>query len=147
MKQSHDLFQSIKSLVLESRARVYRMANGTLLETYWQIGKLIVEDEQEGASKAAYGKALLKNLASHLTFEFGKGFDESNLRNMRAFYQAFPICDALRPELSWTHYRQLSRLESEEKRTYYANESIHASHRSLWHTDHPVQIELRKKKE
>ncbi|KXK43186.1 MAG: hypothetical protein UZ11_BCD004000851 [Bacteroidetes bacterium OLB11] len=100
------------------------MANTALLETYWKIGKIIVEDEQKGKSKASYGKAVLKNLANQLTLEFGKGFDERNLNNMRAFYQAFPIWNALRTELSWTHYRLLSRLDTEEKRNYYLTEAI-----------------------
>jgi predicted nuclease of restriction endonuclease-like (RecB) superfamily len=100
------------------------MVNATLLETYWKIGQLIVEEEQQGNEKAIYGKSTLKNLAKELTFEFGKGFDESNLRNMRTFFKSFPICDALRHELSWTHYRLLSRLDSGEKRAYYLNESL-----------------------
>jgi predicted nuclease of restriction endonuclease-like (RecB) superfamily len=118
------LFQSVKEIIQESRKRVYRMVNAALLETYWKIGQLIVEDEQKGNSKAVYGKATLKNLANELTLEFGKGFDESNLRNMRSFYKAFPIRDALRHELSWTHYLLLSRIESEEKKGYYLNESV-----------------------
>lgn len=118
------LLQSIKDVILESRKQVYRMANSALLQTYWQIGKLIIEDEQDGNEKATYGKATLKNLAVQLTFEFGKGFDDSNLRNMRSFFVAFPICDALRHELSWTHYRLLSRLDTESKRNYYLQESI-----------------------
>jgi predicted nuclease of restriction endonuclease-like (RecB) superfamily len=103
------------------------MANSALLETYWTIGQLIVEDEQQGNSKAEYGKATLKNLAQQLTLEFGKGFDDSNLRNMRTFYKSFPIRDTLRHELSWSHYRQLSRLDTEQKRNYYLNESIQAN--------------------
>lgn len=75
-------------------------------------------------SKLRNGKATLKNLAQQLTLEFGRGFDERNLNNMRAFYQAFPIWNALRTELSWTHYRLLSRLDSEQKRNYYLTESI-----------------------
>lgn len=118
------LFSEIKEIILQSRQRVFRMANSVLLETYWQIGKLIIEDEQEGKDRADYGKATLKNLADQLTFEFGKGFDDSNLRNMRSFYKMFPIRDALRHELSWTHYRLLSRLNSDEKINYYLNESI-----------------------
>jgi predicted nuclease of restriction endonuclease-like (RecB) superfamily len=119
-----DLLFSVKEIILQSRQRVYRMVNSVLLETYWQIGKLIVEDEQQGNLKATYGKATLKNLAHQLTLEFGKGFDYTNLTNMRNFYDAFPILDALRQELSWTHYRILSRLETAEKRNYYVNESI-----------------------
>jgi hypothetical protein len=100
------------------------MTNSMLLETYWHIGKLIVEDEQEVKANAIYGKATLKNLSEALTIEFGKGYDESNLRNIRSFYKVFPIRDALRHELSWTHYRLLSRLDSEEKRNYYIKESL-----------------------
>jgi predicted nuclease of restriction endonuclease-like (RecB) superfamily len=85
---------------------------------------LIIEDEQNGNDKAEYGKAILKNLATQLTLEFGKGFDDSNLRNMRTFYKAFPIRDTLRHELTWLHYRQLSRHDSEQKKKYYMQEAI-----------------------
>ncbi|WP_294302784.1 PDDEXK nuclease domain-containing protein [uncultured Chryseobacterium sp.] len=125
MEISEDsLFQSVKELIIQSREKMFRVANSTLLLTYWQIGKLIVEDEQKGKERAEYGKYTLKNLSKRLTLEFGKGFDESNLRNMRSLYQAFPICDALRHELSWTHYRLLIRLDNEDKINYYINESI-----------------------
>ena len=91
---------------------------------YWQIGHLIVEDEQHGNAKAQYGKAVLKNLAQQLTIEFGKGFDESNLRNIRQFYLAFPIRDAVRHELSWTHYRIISRLDAEDLRNQYVTLAV-----------------------
>ena len=113
---NNPLLHSIKEVIIESRQRIYRMANTSLLQTYWQIGKLIIEDEQNGNDKAEYGKAILKNLATQLTLEFGKGFDDSNLRNMRTFYKAFPIRDTLRHELTWSHYRQLSRHDSEQKK-------------------------------
>ncbi len=120
------MFDSIRVIVARARERVYHVANSVLLETYWQIGRLIVEDEQGGEERASYGKATLKNLSSKLSLEFGKGFDESNLRNMRAFFQAFPICDALRHELSWTHYRILSRIEVPAKRAYYLQQCAEA---------------------
>ncbi len=124
---NNTLLQTIKDVILESRQRVFRMANAALLQTYWQIGKLIIEDEQQGKAKANYGEATLKTLATQLTIEFGKGFDERNLNNMRAFFKAFPIWNALRTELSWTHYRLLSRLDTESKRNYYLQESIAAN--------------------
>ncbi|MGH1519924.1 PDDEXK nuclease domain-containing protein [Chryseobacterium sp. JK1] len=125
MEISEDsLFQSVKEIIRQSREKVFRIANSTLLLTYWQIGKLIVENEQQGKERAEYGKYTLRNLSQKLTLEFGKGFDESNLRNMRSFYHVFPICDALRHELSWTHYRILIRLDNSEKINYYINESI-----------------------
>ena len=125
--ENDTIFQSIKEIILLSRQKVYRMANSTLLESYWQIGRIIVEQEQKGSFKAVYGKAILKKLANQLAFEFGKGFDERNLNNMRAFYKAFPIWNALRTELSWTHYRLLSRIETEQKRNYYLSESIQSN--------------------
>lgn len=70
--------------------------------------------------RAEYGKRLLPRLAESLTAEFGRGFDASNLRYMRLFYSAFPICDALRHELSWTHYRTLLRVEDEKARHWYS---------------------------
>lgn len=125
MEISEDsLFQSAKEIIRQSREKVFRIANSTLLLTYWQIGKLIVEDEQEGKERAEYGKQTLKNLFEKLSLEFGKGFDENNLRNMRSFYHAFPICDALRHELSWTHYRLLLKIDIPKKINYYIEESI-----------------------
>jgi predicted nuclease of restriction endonuclease-like (RecB) superfamily len=91
---------------------------------YWEIGQLIIEDEQNGASRAEYGKAVLKNLASQLTPEFGKGFNERNLNNMRAFFLAFPIWNAVRTELSWTHYRMISRIENQQLRSQYITHAI-----------------------
>lgn len=107
MELQDNLFEDIKSIILHARGKVFRLANSALLESYWFIGNTIVENEQKGKAKAEYGKTTLKNLSLRLTAELGKGFDESNLRNMRAFYQAFPICDTLRHELSWSHYRLL----------------------------------------
>jgi hypothetical protein len=109
---NNNLFDLIKEIILTSRQQVYRMANSALLKSYWQIGGVIIEEEQKGKAKAEYGKSVLKNLSHELTLEFGKGFDERNLNNMRAFYQAFPIWNALRTDLSWTHYRIICRLET-----------------------------------
>jgi predicted nuclease of restriction endonuclease-like (RecB) superfamily len=100
------------------------MVNAVLIETYWHIGKTIIEDEQNGKERADYGKSILKNLAQQLTLEFGKGFDYTNLTNMRKFYLAFPIIDTLRQELSWSHYRLLSRIDNNDKRQYYLTESV-----------------------
>lgn len=83
-----------------------------------------MQDEQQGEARAAYGKQVLKQLSQVLTQEFGKGFDTSNLRNMRLFFLAFPKCDAVRHELSWTHYRSLSRIEALKARQWYMQEAI-----------------------
>ncbi|MES2652676.1 MAG: PDDEXK nuclease domain-containing protein [Bacteroidota bacterium] len=124
LEKSSPLFKQITEIVTHARRKAYQNSNAILLQMYWQIGHLIVEDEQHGNAKAVYGKAVLKNLAQQLALEFGKGFDERNLNNMRAFYIAFPIWNAVRTELSWTHYRIISRLETEDLRNQYVIHTV-----------------------
>lgn len=133
MKHNFELFSSIRELLINSRHQLVRVVNNTMVQTYWQIGKLIVEDEQGGNARAKYGHQVLENLAKELQREFGKGFDVSNLRKMRAFHLAFPKRDAVRPELSWTHYRILLRVENIQARAWYLNECAeqHWSARAL----------------
>jgi predicted nuclease of restriction endonuclease-like (RecB) superfamily len=97
------------------------------VQTCWEIGRHLVEFEQGGAQRAAYGKRLLPALAEVLTAEFGKGFDATNLRHMRGFLLAFPIRDALRRELSWTHYRTLLKVDNDQARKWYMNEAASLS--------------------
>ena len=92
--------------------------------SYWEIGRLIIENEQQGKHRAAYGKAQLQHISGQLTQRFGKGFDVTNLRNMRKFYLAFPIRETLSLELSWSHYRTLIRLENPASRGWYMQEAI-----------------------
>jgi hypothetical protein len=106
------LVGALGELIRQARAQVLRTVDTLQVQTCWHIGRHIVEFEQGGAARAAYGTRLLSQLAEALTAEFGKGFDASNLRYMRLFYLAFPNCDALRRELAWTHYRLLLRVES-----------------------------------
>ena len=103
--QITSLLGNLGELIREARQKVLRAVDTVQVQTCWQIGRHIVEFEQEGARRAVYGKQLLSTLAKVLTSEFGKGFDERNLRYMRDFYQTFPIWNAVRSELSWTHYR------------------------------------------
>jgi len=102
------LYASVCEILSNARKRAYSAVNFTMVESYWLIGQQIVEHEQHGEARADYGKGLLKELAVRLTIEFGKGFDESNLRYMRLFYRCFPIRDTLRHELTWSHYRRPS---------------------------------------
>ena len=127
MVASDKLYQSVRRVIQEARRAVSRYANSAMVETYWRVGYLIVEDEQKGRRKAEYGKAVLRDLAARLTAEYGSGYDSSNLRNMRSFYLAFPIRDALRHELSWTHYRSLMRVADPIAREWYMNECIASS--------------------
>jgi len=125
----NNLAIKIERIIRESRQAAYRAVNFTMVIAYWNIGKVIVEDELHW-ERAEYGKSILKNISKRLTKEFGKGFDESNLRYMRLFYKTFPICDALRHELSWTHYRSLLRIENKDARIWYMNEAAN----SVWST-------------
>jgi predicted nuclease of restriction endonuclease-like (RecB) superfamily len=117
------LLGSLRQLITDSRQQVLRAVDVVQVQTYWHIGRHIVEFEQDGAQRAAYGQRLLPQLGQALAAEFGRGFDATNLRHMRAFYQAFPIRDAVRRELSWTHYRLLLRVDSAEARQWYVQES------------------------
>ena len=117
------LLTELAELIRQARQQAVRAVDAIQVQTCWEIGRHIVEFEQGGQARAAYGKKLLPTLASELTAEFGKGFDASNLRYMRLFYQAFPIRDALRHELSWTHYRTLLRVDSDSARQWYMNEA------------------------
>ncbi|MGD9108464.1 MAG: PDDEXK nuclease domain-containing protein [Gammaproteobacteria bacterium] len=125
-----DCYIQIKNVLDEARAKVYRQINSTMVQAYWNIGRIIVEEEQQGKAKAGYGKKLLENLSIKLTKDFGKGFDVSNLQHIRRFYLTFPIPDALRRELSWTHYRILLRVDEENARNFYLNECVE----SRWST-------------
>lgn len=117
------LLGNLGKLIHQARHKALRAVDTVQVQTCWQIGRHIVELEQNGARRARYGKELLSTLANRLTADFGKGFDETNLRKMRQFYQAFPIRDALRSELSWTHYRRLLRVDNDSARLWYMNES------------------------
>lgn len=121
------LYSEVRAIVVEARRHVAATANSALVLAYWHIGRLIVE-KQGGAGKAAYGDKLVQSLSVRLSAEFGKGFDPTNLRNMRSFHLAFPMCDTLCRELSWSHYRLLMRVENPEARDYYHSEA----RRSLW---------------
>ena len=118
------LLLAIKQVIAQARSQVKQTVNSAMVQAYWHIGRLIIEDEQQGKARAKYGKAQLKQLSEQLTADFGKGFDVTNLRNMRRFYLVFENRDALRLDLSWTHYRTLIRIENEAARQWYMNEAV-----------------------
>jgi hypothetical protein len=98
IKKEENLYDQIKEILTSARAKAYSAVNFAMVEAYWLIGKQIVET-QAGNERAEYGTQLLKYLSQQLTLDFGKGFEERELRKIRQFYLAFPIRDALRPEL------------------------------------------------
>jgi predicted nuclease of restriction endonuclease-like (RecB) superfamily len=127
------LLAHIAAVIQQSRQQVQLAVNSAMVQCYWQIGRLIVEHEQQGQARAAYGKQQLQALSEQLTAEFGKGFDATNLRNMRRFYLTFPIRETLSLELSWSHYNVLTRVENANARSWYQQEAIgqHWSVRAL----------------
>lgn len=122
--QSERIYDRIRKIIEHARGSIARAINTEMVVAYWHIGMEIVEEGQRGKSRAGYGEAILKNLSEKLTADFGKGFDESNLRNIRQFYLTYPKCDTLRHELSWSHYRILMRVEKEHARSFYEVECI-----------------------
>ncbi|MCZ2722398.1 DUF1016 N-terminal domain-containing protein [Marinomonas sp. 15G1-11] len=115
-----NLYQAITTVIQLARQHVKQVVNHQMVSTYWEIGRLIVEHEQQGQARAVYGKQQLQQLSKRLTDEFGKGFDARNLRNMRMFYQQNPIWNAVRSKLSWTHCNVLIRIENSSARMWYA---------------------------
>ena len=114
-------YTTIRQSIVQAQHTMAAAVNSAMVTTYWEIGEQIYKACGEN-DRAGYGKGLLRFLADNLTSEFGKGFDESNLRKMRQFYCVFPIRDTLCPELSWSHYRLLMRITDEKERAFYAEE-------------------------
>lgn len=120
------LYQRVREILLTARRRSYAATNAAMIEAYWRIGQRIVEHEQQGAQRAAYGERLLAGLAARLNQEFGRGYNLASLRNFRQFFLTFgedEIRSALRSELTWTHYRTAMRVESAEARDWYLREA------------------------
>ncbi|MGO2146518.1 MULTISPECIES: PDDEXK nuclease domain-containing protein [Halomonas] len=122
-----DLISAITQQIEQARGQVRQAVNTAMVQSYWEIGRLIIEHEQQGNSRAEYGKQQLQQLSKQLTERLGKGFDVRNLRNMRQFYQNYPKRNAVRTELSWTHYRTLLRVENAQARDWYLQETINQS--------------------
>ena len=140
-------YQSVKHILEEARKKAYSAVNFVMVQAYWNIGRIIVEEEQKGKATAGYGEYLISELATRLTAEFGKGFTQTNLRYMRLFYLSFEIMNTsasqsppeqihhalrdelpvIRPELSWTHYRLLLKVERPDVREFYLDECIGAN--------------------
>ncbi len=116
------VIQEIKTILDSARANVAREVNSELLNSYWNIGRIICEYEQSAPERADYGKRTLKELSKELTKEFGKGFSHSNLQNMRLFYLSYQKCQTLSGKLSWSHYCELLSISDPDKRSFYGSE-------------------------
>jgi predicted nuclease of restriction endonuclease-like (RecB) superfamily len=126
MPSSNSLYTQVSELIQEARKQVASQVNTALLATYWNVGRLIVEDEQNSEHRAEYGKQVLKELSKRLTEAFGKGFSRANLQWMRLLYIKYPICQTLSSKLSWSHYCELLGISDDAKRSFYEQECINA---------------------
>lgn len=123
-----DIYTEIKETLVRSRNQTYSAVNFAMVHAYWNIGRIIVEHEQNGSLRADYGKGVLQDISERLQQEFGAGFSVRNLQQMKKFYVLFPNTNALRSQLTWTHYRALLRVENATARNWYMEECV----RSAW---------------
>ncbi len=123
MELKKELITQIQSIIAIAKDRAIRSVDTERVLMYWQIGKIILEEEQEGKERADYGKFLIKSLSENLEPQFGTGFSVRQLERYRQFYRMFPITTALRTQFSWTHYRSLISIDNQDKRTFYIVEA------------------------
>ena len=123
LSNEQQFFADIARILQTGRSQAYQAVNTAMVQTYWQLGQRIVEQEQQGEARAEYGKALITNLSRYLGATFGKGFSVANLKNFRQFYLTYPDFDELATHcvanLSWSHVRLIMRLENPAERSYY----------------------------
>ena len=126
MEIKKDIYQEIHDLLHKARQDIISNVNYTMTKTYFLIGKRIVEEEQDGNRRAEYGKKLMKTLSEKLTKEFGRGFSQRNLEQMRTFYLRYSISQTVSAEfkLSWSHYLILMRIEDIDARNFYEIEAF-----------------------
>ncbi len=120
-ENTSETYSRIRNSVITAQGKIYTAVNSAMVQAYWEIGEQIYIACGEN-DRAEYGKGLLKYLSEKLTAEFGTGFTERNLRNMRQFYQAYPIRHTVCTELSWSHYRILMRISDDKRREWYTKE-------------------------
>ena len=126
MEISNNYINEIKTILKNARQKAYTAVNSAMVEAYWKIGRRIVEEEQSGRERAEYGKEIIKNLSKELTEEFGKGFGERNIRNIRQFYVLFSDYEkwkSLISKLTWTHIQKVLKVSDEKARIFYLTEA------------------------
>ena len=123
---SNNYINEIKKILKNARQKAYTAVNSAMVEAYWKIGRRIVEEEQSGRERAEYGKEIIKNLSKELTEEFGKGFGERNIRNIRQFYMLFSNYEKWKSvisKLTWTHIQKVLKVSDEKARIFYLTEA------------------------
>lgn len=123
-EKANALIDDIRGIIDSARAQAVRSVDFCRVQMYWQMGKRIFEEEQQGKERADYGAYLIKNLAKELQPEYGSGFSARQLAFCRQFYRLYPIANALRSQLNWTQYRMLIQIPETDKREYYELEAV-----------------------
>lgn len=118
------LLKNISQILEQGRKQVFTEINNILVQTYWEIGRQIVEFEQKGKIKADYGSELLITLSEDLKLKFGKGFSRRNVLDMRRFYSKFPNWQTVSAKLTWSHYIELICINNNLERSFYEKQSI-----------------------
>lgn len=123
MEINIDILIQIKAIIANAQAKAILSVDNERVLMYWQIGKVIFEEEQQGKGRAEYGKYLIKSISDEFQPKLGTGFTVRQLEMNRQFYRIFPITNALRSQFSWTHYRTLIRIDNQDKREFYIAEA------------------------
>ena len=126
MEISNNYINEIKTILKNARQKAYTAVNSAMVEAYWEIGRRIVEEEQNGKERAEYGKEILQNLSKELTEEFGKGYSYRTLREIRQFYLMFSDFEKWRTvsaKLTWSHFQKVLRVSDEKARIFYLTEA------------------------
>ena len=124
---NQNIISEIKQIISSARTKVARQVNNEVLSAYWNIGKIIIEYEQQGSAKADYGKQLIAGLSKVLSKELGSGFSKSNLFSMRALYLSYPIFQTVSGKLTWSHYCELLSVSDKDARSFYEKEAINSN--------------------
>ena len=122
--QSKNILEDARKIINAARTNAVRSVDFCRVQMYWNLGRRIFKEEQQGKDRADYGTYLVKTLAEKLEVEFGSGFSERQLKFCRQFYRIYPIGNALRSQLNWTQYRLLIQISDPDKREYYELESV-----------------------
>ena len=141
MTKLEPIITQIKNLLSDARNKAASVVNTAMLQAYWDIGRIIIEHEQDGEIKAQYGQQLLSELAKELTNSIGRGFSKSNLYNMRNFYLEYPIFQTASGKLTWSHYCELLGISDKNERAFYQNECLN-SHWSVRELNRQIETGL-----
>ena len=126
-KASEQMIKEITNLVNETKSKLRSEINNSIIYVYWNIGRIIVSNENEHNNRLEYGKEVLKGSSRKLTKYLGKGYSYTNLKYMRIFYKTYPNYDDISSELSWTHYTELVIIKDDAKRKFYEKECINCN--------------------